>query len=181
MDSRDELPHHRRSLRLRGFDYSVGALYFVTLCTRNKECIFGHVHNEQMYLNELGRCVEHEWRRTCELRGDDVQLHSVIVMPNHLHAIVELHPGEGDHLVPYWMKPEIQFRDDLPIQRTSVSRSLGAIIRGFKGATSRLAGRSIWQRNYYEHIIRHNKEMEEITKYIQNNPIRWGSPKADPL
>ena len=79
------------------------------------------------------------------------------------------------------MKPEIQFRDDLPIQRTSVSRSLGAIIRGFKGATSRLAGRSIWQRNYYEHIIRHNKEMEEITKYIQNNPIRWGSPKADPL
>ena len=181
MDSRDELPHHRRSLRLRGFDYSVGALYFVTLCTRNKECIFGHVHNGKMYLNELGRCVEHEWRRTCELRGNDVQLHSVIVMPNHLHAIVELHPGEGDHLVPYWMKPEIQFRDDLPIQRTSVSRSLGAIIRGFKGATSRLAGRSIWQRNYYEHIIRHNKEMEEITKYIQNNPIRWGSPKADPL
>ena len=158
--------HHRRSVRLKGYDYPSEGLYFITICTQNKQCVFGHISNDEMYLNELGQMVQEEWQNTMSVRKDEVELHDFIVMPNHIHAIIEICP-QSSH--------SSQSADsgvcDTPLR--SPSKTVGAVVRGFKGATTKRAGVSIWQRNYYEHIIRGPESYGMIANYIQTNPMRW--------
>ena len=163
----------RRSVRLRGYDYRQAGVYFATICTHRKIKAFGSISKGEMMLNELGRVVSEEWQHISEARAN-VQLDLYVVMPNHLHGIIiiddKLERGSDglDKVSKHYQS------------RTLQAGSLGAIVGHFKAAVSRRAKRAnigcqqkIWQRSYYEHIIRNEKSLNEIRRYIINNPARW--------
>ncbi|MEX1190796.1 MAG: transposase, partial [Brumimicrobium sp.] len=114
--------HNRQSTRYRGYDYSSIGWYFVTINTKNRQCIFGEIHNSQMQLNELGLIIYDEWLNTMAIR-DNIVLHEFIVMPNHIHGVIEIQRSKGARNVIG------KFR--------SPSETLGAIVRGFKGAATK--------------------------------------------
>ena len=201
-------PHHRRSIRLKGYDYSTDGLYFITICTKDRQHLFGHVANGEMVLNETGQIVKSEWLNTVNVRQGEVILHDFAVMPNHFHAIVEIcrrrgvshtpnngvsntpnngvsntpnngvshTPNNGVSHTPNGISNEgvcdtNEGVCDTPLR--SPSKTVGAIVRGFKSAVSKKIGFSVWQRNYYEHIIRDFRGFEKISNYIRNNPTCW--------
>ena len=171
----DPVKHHRVSIRLKGHDYSRG-IYFITICTEGRRCIFGSVVNGKMRLNSYGKIVDDEWLNTINIRKDDVILHEYIVMPNHIHAIVEIaqpHHSGVSHTPLSHTPLSHTLLLHTPMQ--SPSKTLGAIVRGFKGAVSKRIGKSIWQRNYYETIIRDDVAFVNISNYIRNNPVKWKS------
>jgi len=166
---------HRRSIRLPRFDYAQPNAYFVTICTVGRRCLFGSIIDSRMELNEVGRIVEEEWLRTIEIRREIV-LDEYILMPNHLHGIVVIeHVSEagGDRRSP--------LRESGPKRR-----SLSSFVGGFKAAATRRIHEtqgvigSIWQRNYYEHIVRSEKSLEAIRAYIIGNPANWRSDRENP-
>lgn len=153
----------RRSPRLAEFDYATPGAYFVTICTWRKRCLFGQVQDSRVELSEAGRIAEQEWLRTAENR-QYVDLDTHIVMPNHVHGLIIIreHP--------------LRCRPRSPSPR----HSLPAIVGGFKAAASRriaLVAASdcgaVWQRSYYERVIRNAGELRAVREYISNNPARW--------
>ena len=200
-------PHHRRSIRLKGYDYSADGIYFITICTKNRQNLFGHIADGEMVLNETGQIVKSEWLNTVNVRQGEVILHDFVVMPNHFHAIIEICRRRGVSNTPLSNTPlshaslshaslsntslsntslsntslshtpnngvcdTTEGVCDTPLR--SPSKSLGAIVRGFKSAVSKKIGFSVWQRNYHEHIIRDSRGFEKISKYIRNNPACW--------
>lgn len=204
--------HHRRSIRLKGYDYAQAGLYFITMCCQDRICRFGKVVEGKMILNEFGKIAHHEWLKTPEIRNN-VTLEEFVVMPNHFHAIVRMldvggEKGECDSPEPIAPEPTAPKRN-LPLikkrnspqqkgenisprqrSRTGESNSplqgpsqtVGAIVRGYKSAVTRqlnalgLKGK-LWQRNYYEHIIRNQKAYDNISAYIINNPAKWDADK----
>jgi putative transposase len=160
----------RRSLRLKEYSYAQAGAYFVTVCTKNKQCIFGEVCNEEMNLSDKGRIVREEWLKTAALRLY-VKLDQFVVMPNHFHAILWI---EKNNRGTARCAPTISRFGKLP------SESLSSIIRGFKAAVTKHinilcnpAGSPLWQRNYYEHVIRDDEALNRIREYIMNNPLNW--------
>jgi len=170
---------HRRSIRLKGHDYSKTGAYFVTVCTQNRECLFGEVIEGQMRLNEIGRIVEDQWRNTTQLRPQ-IGLDAYIVMPNHFHGIVFIIGNRRGVLQYAPTRDRQSFR--------SPSQTIGAIIRGFKSATAkeintsrRTPGLPVWQRNYHEHIIRDENELNRVREYIALNPAGWAEDEENPV
>jgi putative transposase len=160
----------RRSLRLKEFDYSQEGAYFITVCTWNWRCIFGEIMAGEMRLNESGKVVEHEWSETEKVRAQ-VKLDYYVIMPNHFHGIFFIqNPDRATHRVaPTGRKPF-----------GPASGSVGAIMGQFKSkATKRInelwktSGARVWQRNYYEHVIRDDDDLNRIRQYIIDNPARW--------
>lgn len=208
--------HHRRSIRLKGYDYSSEGLYFITICCHNKVCLFGHVVNGAMVLNEYGQVAFNEWIKTPEIRPN-VELGEFIVMPNHIHGIIritrrgeshspniesntpdsESHSSDGRGVLntPDFMGESNtpDFGDDYKMgesvspqryspQLRGPSQTIGAIVRGYKSAVTKKlnalgVGRKVWQRDYYEHIIRNEQSYYNISKYIVNNPSKWSDDK----
>jgi REP element-mobilizing transposase RayT len=175
---------HRCSVRLKDYDYSRTGAYFLTICTRDKECLFGEIINGEMHLNNFGMIVEQQWLKTPELRPQ-TELDAYVVMPNHFHAILLI----DDSRAGAWAG-RVQYA---PTARKflSPSQTLGAIIRGFKSAVTtringiqQLSGLLVWQRNYYEHIIRSEQALNKIREYISASPLQWEfdleNPLADP-
>jgi len=165
---------HRRSIRLKDYDYSNAGAYFVTICAHKRRCLFGEMIKGDVKLNQYGRLVEFEWGETAELR-DNVALDASVIMPNHVHGIVFI-TGRG---VLQYAPTKSQFR--------SPSLTIGAIIRGFKSAatkrineTRHMPGAPVWQRNYYEHIIRDEKKLKKTREYIINNPLQWELDEENP-
>ncbi len=158
----DPKKHHRDSIRLKGHNYSSEGFYFITICTEGRRCLFGTIVNGEMVLNDYGKIVDNEWKNTIKIRNEDVVLHEYVIMPNHIHAIIQIRRGVSH------TPKEISHT-----QFQSPSKTLGAIVRGFKGAVSKQIGKSIWQRNYYESIINDEQAFENISKYIRNNPAKW--------
>jgi REP element-mobilizing transposase RayT len=160
---------NRRSNRLRGFDYSNSGAYFVTICTKNREQVFGEIKDGEMHLNELGCIARDEWIASREIR-ETIELGEFIVMPDHLHGIVIIKPKpktakESEFLLPSFRSP---------------SYNLGSMIRGYKGAVTRKINeyrntprQAVWQRNYHDRIIRTVDESLAIINYIQSNPVNW--------
>jgi putative transposase len=181
--------HHRRSIRLSGWDYASAGAYFVTICTHERLCLFGEVVDGQMRLNPWGEIVQEEWFRSADIRREIV-LHrdEFVVMPNHVHGIIWItdHGGRGDPSGrPYAGRPHTGRYDDRP--RGPASGSIGAIIAQYKSiVTKRInalrnaPGVPVWQRNYYEHIIRDERELGRIREYILNNPARWEIDENNP-
>jgi len=152
--------HHRYSSRLQGYDYSQNGAYFVTICTRKKEPLF---NDKNMKL-----IIEQTWLETPAKRPD-VFLDEYVVMPNHFHGIIIINSPVGAY-----SHTPLQ-----PIFR-SPSRTIGAIIRGFKASSTlkiniyRKTPRvPVWQRNYYEHVIRNDNDLHDSRQYIRENPLRW--------
>ncbi|MBP6386701.1 MAG: hypothetical protein KA313_10100 [Pseudarcicella sp.] len=184
--------HHRKSIRLNEYDYSQEGLYFITMCVQNRENIFGDIENHKLTLNPLGEIAQKEWLNTINIR-DNIKLHEFIIMPNHIHGIIEITKNKS--------KPEDNQGFKSPTQ------TIGSIVRGFKIATIKQIKEyiskgelqfaptsertdidkgelqfaptiknldyKIWQRNYYEHIIKDEKAYKNISSYILTNPERW--------
>lgn len=154
--------HNRHSTRLEGYDYGTEGFYFLTICCKDRINLFGEIIQSQMILNEYGEIVKRHWIETPTLRPN-IQLHDYVIMPNHFHAIIEIMVSQTPSLI-----------NNTPVDMPKpTSQTLGSIIRGFKSSVSKEIGDSIWQRNYHDHVIRDEKELEAIRKYIHNNPIEW--------
>jgi len=169
--------HHRRSIRLKGYDYSQAGAYFITLCTQDRACLFGKVVNGEMRLNDAGRMVLAEWNRLPE-RFPHLVLDAFVVMPNHVHGILVITDPAPTVGATVGATPTVG-------ATTRVAPTVGNIIGAFKSRVTveyirgvktsgwpPFRGR-LWQRNYYEHIIRNERALNAIRQYIMENPRRW--------
>lgn len=158
----------RRSIRLRGYDYAQAGLYFVTMCTCEKQCTLGRAVGNHVELSSLGWIVRECWF-DLPYHHARVELDRFVIMPNHFHGVFILH-----QLVGRRAQQAAPLRAETRVQPDS----LAAIIRSFKAAVSRRAAHElqiaepVWQRNYYEHIIRNGDDMVEIRRYIATNPAK---------
>ena len=160
----------RKEIRLPGYDYSQAGFYFLTICTQNSLCLFGSVQDGVMNHNSAGGMVQ-EWWRKLEEKFPEMTQHEYTVMPNHMHGIIQINRGD-----------ESDAGDD---DSTTVARavqwfktmSMNEYIRGVKEKGWPRFSKRLWQRNYYEHIIRDEEAYNEITEYIKTNPQNWGKDK----
>lgn len=159
----------RKANRMTGFDYSSDNLYFVTSCVKNRICCFGTVINGQMQLNVYGVIADQQWAWL----GDQypyVILHAFVVMPNHIHGIIEIDSS---------MANEVRTSRDLSVRNGSMKiKSLSELMGAYKTTASKkihLAGYSefAWHRSFHDHIIRDARAFHNIKSYIENNPANW--------
>jgi len=204
--------HHRRSIRVKDYDYSRAGTYFLTMCLQSKRCLFGNVVNGEMMLNDAGKLVQHIWNNLPK-RFLSIKLDKYVIMPNHMHGIIicrgepcvrpepcvypksfiyseianegnldeykpsDKHKDQGEHKVrPYG----------------TMDNSIGRIVQAFKSITTheytigvKTCGwipfhGKLWQRNYYEHIVRTEDTLNKIREYIQYNPLRWHLDRENP-
>lgn len=177
--TKDPVQHHRRSIRLKEYDYSLEGDYFVTICVNRRACIFGEVASYEMVLNPVGQMVARWWDEL-NRKFAFVQTDAFVVMPNHVHGIINIQPVGADLCV-------------CPQEGAHAGAPLHEIVQWFKTMTTNeylrrvkddgwppLTGR-LWQRNYYEHIIRSEKSLEAICEYIGANPAQWVYDLENPL
>lgn len=178
----------RRALRLKGCDYAQPGAYFITIVTERRICFFGEVINGTVRLNEAGQMIQSEWE---SLPGHfaGVVLDTFVVMPNHIHGIVVLNSHGGARAV----DPGGQIiGESLDGPNTAAFPSLAGVIGAFKSATTVLYARGVkqrhwlrfrrrlWQRNYYEHIVRGEESLQRIRQYIAENPLQWELDRENP-
>ncbi|MFM7383878.1 MAG: transposase [Microcystaceae cyanobacterium] len=178
----DPEKHHRQSIRLRNYDYSQPGYYFLTTCTDKKQCWFGEIQNDRMCLNQIGKIVAEEWLNTPQIRLN-FQLDQWVIMPNHLHGIVIINKhilglGEGDI--------DILGARNAPLRQEP--NSISSFVAGFKSAVTKRINLlrnnwdvPLWQRNYYESIIRDEQSLIAIREYIKNNPYQWKKDPDNPV
>ena len=175
--------NERRSIRLPDFNYAGFGAYFVTLCTAGRQCYFGEMTGDGVQLNDCGKTVADCWTAIPEhLPG--VELDEFILMPNHLHGILWIMGGESS--LPQRATPWVAPTDEPAPRPGPVRGSLGAIIGAFKSAASKrlrdnpeLPSR-LWQRNYYEEVIKDDEALNRIRQYIQSNPSKWSDDPDHP-
>ena len=172
--------HHRRSIRLRDFDYGSPRAYFVTICTWKREYTLGEVADRKVVLSAAGRIVFDTWLELPK-RFPTVSLDSFEVMPNHLHGVLELRSRRKNQGVMNHAPTE----SPRVVGAQFIAPKLGDIMRTFKALVTRrakVAGIDLfaWQRNYYEHVIRNDEELSRIRQYIEENPIRWEDDENHP-
>jgi len=171
--------HHRKSIRLKNYDYSQLGLYFITICAEHGHCLFGTIQNDNMALNDAGNMIDSQW---CELpnRFPSVVLHEFVAMPNHFHGVIELvgaipcgcpSSDKAD------TKPAATIGD---VVGAFKSLSTDEYIKNVKQNNWRPFAGKLWQRNYYEHVIRNEESYLKIAEYIQNNPLNWQKDKYFP-
>lgn len=160
----DPEKHHRRSIRLRGYDYTQNGAYFVTICTWQRQHLFGEIVSGTMQINELGSIGEWHWHKLVKYHPH-LELDAFVVMPNHIHGILVLTENG----------------------RSPKHQSLSEIIRGFKTFSARhinryrhLVGVPVWQRGFYDRIIRNHEAWQNIQHYIFNNPSNWHNDELHP-
>lgn len=198
----DPEKHHRRSIRLKGYDYRGPGAYYVAINAQNKACLFGEVVDGEMRLNDAGRMIFEEWD-ALPARFPTVQTNAFVVMPNHLHGIVVLGEGENEITPVRASLVGAQSRvpdraitrvaptdDDAPydIDAPTLGDVVGAFkslttvayVRGVKQNGWQPFARRLWQRNYYEHIVRDDDDLNRIRSYIADNPARWGEDSENP-
>jgi len=188
--------HHRRSIRLRSYDYSLPGGYFVTICTQHRECILGKIQNRQVVLNNVGIMVKNIWNELPD-KYPGVEIDQFIIMPNHIHGIIVIVgagpracPGISGNVSHDPMQPSIKGQ---PQGVAPTCISLPDIVHRFKSYTTAryrnyverfnwrpFQGR-LWQRNYFERIIRNDDEMNRIREYILNNPLSWEEDENNPV
>jgi putative transposase len=177
--------HRRCSLRLKEYDYSQAGAYFVTICTRDRECLFGDIVDGEMRLNNAGRMIQRWWYESAE-KFKNIELDQSVVMPNHFHGIIKI---VGAALCG---RPENNTYHGKTGQPHRVAPTLGDIIDWFKTMTTNEYIRNVklrdwpsfygklWQRNYYEHVIRNDDDLNRVRQYIIENPMKWYEDKDNP-
>ena len=186
--------HHRHSIRLKEYDYSQPGAYFITICTHQREHLFGEIVDGVMTLNEFGVIAQEEWLKTALIRRE-IDLGEFVIMPNHFHGIIWIVDGRGTarRRVAACCRGTARRAPTGGLGETSadftptheqfgkpVVGSIPTIVRAFKSAVSRrinlarcTPGKPVWQRNYWEHIIRDEKDLTNAQAYILNNPAQW--------
>jgi len=182
--------HRRRSIRLPGYDYSQAGAYFVTIVTQDRACLFGDVVDGEMRWNDIGQMVAAEWDALPN-RFPTVALDAFAIMPNHIHGIIVIATNENANDVGAGLVPA----QDMTTTgaTTRVAPTVGDIVGAFKSLTTVCYTHGIktyrwppfrhhlWQRNYYEHIIRNEESLNRIREYIVNNPIQWDLDRENPV
>ncbi|MDO8446369.1 MAG: transposase [Deltaproteobacteria bacterium] len=178
--------HRRRSIRLKGYDYSKAGVYFVTVCAWQRGCLFGEIVDGKTRFNEYGRIVENEWLITPNVR-DNVELDYYIVMPNHFHGILIINDVGATRWVAQGITSHERAIHRIAPTKTLKSNTIGSIMGQFKSiVTKRInelrdnLGCPLWQRNYYEHIIRSDDELNRTRQYIIDNPLKWELDEENP-
>ena len=166
--------YQRRSIRLHGYNYSQPGSYFVTICTQDKVPLLGEIVEGEMVLNNVGKVVESCWLAIPN-HFANIELDKFVVMPNHVHGIIVIYPADND------INDTVGVQNFEPLQNKYqhiIPKSIGSMIRAFKIGVTKWVHKntnlhSIWQRNFYEHIIRNEPELNKIRCYIINNPAKW--------
>jgi putative transposase len=193
--------HQRHSIRLAGYDYSSAGFYFVTICVQGRDCLFGEVVEDRVVLNDAGRMVEHWWHEISN-KFSTVGLDHYVIMPNHFHGIIILHPpdvgadlcvrpgsdsfpvGANLRVRPGFRRSEMPGGHTGPPLPTVVqwfkTMSTNAYIHGVNNHNWPPFPGKLWQRNYYERIIRNENELHNIRQYIHNNPAKWADDNENP-
>ena len=201
--------HHRQSIRLKGYDYSLAGLYFITICCQDRACMFGEIvgaypcgrpdndfpnggrpdndctenDTPEMQLNDAGKMIDDEWLKLPQ-RFENILLHEYIVMPNHFHGILEITNDDING------RPQIDDINGRPQGHApTAGKTVGDMMDAFKSISTveyingvktmnwqRFNGK-LWQRDYYEHIIRNEQSYETISNYIIDNPAKWNEDK----
>ncbi|WP_367388637.1 transposase [Lewinella sp. LCG006] len=193
--------HRRRSIRLKGYDYSQAGLYFITICTQNRACLFGEIIDGEMILNDAGKMIA-KWYDELENKFPDIRCHEMITMPNHFHCIIEnVGPPVGADLrvCPNTITDgnngitDDNTLDEQILGEQTLGEHIGSplhrVVQWFKTMTTNEYIRGVktlgwqpfngklWQRNYWEHIIRNENTYHRIAAYIINNPKKWDDDK----
>lgn len=167
----------RKSIRLENHDYAAPASYFVTACTDEKRCLFGTVLQGSVELTELGRIARENWA-AIPSHFVNVNLHAFVVMPSHVHGIIEIGCRVG-------AQRAAPVPAALDAKRVVESGSLAAVVRSYKAAVTLRARRElgwrgeVWQRNYFERFLRDGQEFSDATRYIVENPVKWECDKEN--
>jgi len=178
---REKLHPGHHSIRLKEYDYSAAGFYFVTICASERKCVLGTFHEGHIELSKLGETVRECWL-TIPRHFAKANLHEFVIMPNHLHGIVEIVAVGAQHAAPLLGK-DSDARNPAFVKHAS----LGAIIRSYKAAVTRQARRElgwhgdVWQRNYFERVLRDGQEIAEARRYIAENPMMWELDQENPL
>ena len=164
----------RLSLRLKDYDYASPGAYFVTICTKDRSLLFGDIIEGDIRLTDFGRIVHQEWQISAKIRRE-IALDAFVLMPNHVHGIIFI--NESD----------VGATGGSPVRSGPRQHSLASFLSGFKSATTKRIndlrqspGAPVWQRNYYEHVIRNEQSLQRIREYIGNNPARWDFDRENP-
>jgi len=180
----DRVKHQRRSVRLTEYDYAQPGAYFITICTNNRECLLGEMADAAVLLNACGDITVDEWLRTAVVRHN-VSLDAFVVMPNHLHGIILIAHQKVD--APTVRRGDPAGRPYMPNRAHGPAPgSVSAIVGQFKAAATKrisvLRGTpgAVWQRNYYEHVIRNEGELNDIRQYITDNLAAWETDENNP-
>jgi putative transposase len=175
----------RRSLRLPHYDYSQAGAYFLTICTTGRKCLFGEIADGEMYLSDSGRMVESIWNEISH-HYSGINVDAFVMMPNHIHGIIILGLGAGPRAC-----PEERQRMGQP-QGVAPTIALPDVVHRFKSFSTAKYRKGVaqnnwpafpgrlWQRNYYEHVIRNEDELNKIREYIQMNPAKWAFDRENP-
>jgi REP element-mobilizing transposase RayT len=184
--------HHRRSIRLKGYDYTQAGAYFFTTVTQNRKCCFGRIIGNEMVLSTEGTIAQQAWLDLPD-HYPHVQLDKFCIMPNHVHGIIVLvdmmgRGGSevGNGIMPDKTQPGLRSLPD-HLQTRPYRHGLPEIVRAFKSFSARringirhTPGIPVWQRNYYEHIVRNEPELNRIRQYIDDNPWQWANDHENP-
>jgi putative transposase len=191
----DPQKHHRRSIRLQGYDYSQAGAYYVTIVVQGRDCLFGEVVNGEMHINAYGKIVK-KWWDEIPIHFPNVELGAFVIMPNHVHGIIFIttkrrgevlspHDNPNDNNLDENVDGTNQQGGETPPLRKP---TLGQIVAYFKYQSTKEINRietenaitKFWQRNYYEHIIRSADEANRIHLYIDANPAQWDMDDENP-
>ena len=195
MNSKSNFPR-RRAMRLRDYDYSQSGAYFVTICAQHRKCLFGTITDGKMRLNEIGQIVLECWNHISQ-HFPSVELGESVIMPNHFHGIISW--GLSETRYP---RPIVEARSprsseneqsSYPSKNTSTRRgevpspALSKIVAYFKYKSTKhinqhhnTPGTRIWQRNYYDHVIRDDTDLQRLRQYVQDNPMKWALDQLHP-
>ncbi|MBW4660011.1 MAG: hypothetical protein KME15_15155 [Drouetiella hepatica Uher 2000/2452] len=175
--------HHRRSIRLKEYDYLSPGAYFITICTHQRQCLFGEIVNGEMQLSEMGEIAESCWQAIPD-HFARVQLDGFVVMPNHLHGIILIADTcRGMALPCPYPKMQLEKRKF----GQPIAGSLSTTVGSFKSAATKqintlrnATGIPVWQRNYYENIVPNEESLHRLRQYIHNNPLSWQEDQLHP-
>lgn len=163
----------RKPNRLKDYDYSQAGMYFITICIKDRMELLGKIFNQNMTLSEYGWIVKSEIENITSIRQECL-IHEYVIMPNHLHLIVEIisvgYDGNRTDL-----HNTLRADCHLPLQDQPLQwkKSVSNMVQGLKGAVTRRIGFSLWQRSFHDHIIRNQSDYDRIAEYVKNNPMRW--------
>lgn len=180
--------HHRRSIRLKGYDYTQAGAYFITICSHQRGHVFGEIVNGEMKLNKLGLVVKQQWEKLPK-RFPNIELGAFVLMPNHEHGIIQIIEQQRRGIAESLQNLDEEsscyaLTDHQQKFGKMIPNSIPTIVRSYKSAVAYrinlmrgVKAAPVWQRNYYEHVIRNDRELEIITKYIDYNPFNWQSDR----
>jgi REP element-mobilizing transposase RayT len=170
------MEYWRKSIRLEGWDYRNPWYYFITICTKDRRHYFGEIRNGMMGLTEQGCAAWYFWNEIPN-HFDFVKLDEFVVMPDHVHGIIQIIPDEnGNHSVGKRYAASLRIKREFG---KPISKSLSTIIRSYKSAMTRWCNQNnyefAWQSRFYDHIIRNYRALDDIREYIKMNPKKWES------